>query len=591
MNIHDLQETLVKTTKILAGKDLKVYLEGFAPRVEYDPETKKPTRIFIPNVPENAPPKLLQAIHGFIDHECSHIMFSDANDICDKSKNDLWRYIHNCIEDPRVNKAMTNHYAGSGKNVKSAYDYLFNDMETHGAPNPYSKEFVDRINLADDKILAEWQLKYSPLWFAKKMKCSLSSSKYDELDADRIFANIESKMDETWLQKLSEISTTKDVREASDYFTKFFSQEALKKMQPPPSPTGGKDEDNKGEFTDEEVKNLLKKFGISTLEEQIAEKLKHKIEDGIIKSEEKYFWTDRFDKKFNKHEIIKSTRRSGGVGIASFEEETKTVTNYLTKDLRRMLEERRRRYYIGGYKSGKLNSKSLFSVRVGNDRIFKKKNEIRDVNAAVSLLVDMSGSMCGNKIKIAMQSAYAFAMTLEQLKVPYEIYGFQTDNGNYEMANEYRKWALNQKDALRRKVVNQGSGELIYAFKEFNETFDRISKEAMVTVGIGGISLNQNEDSKHVMLALHRLSVRPEPNKVLFVFSDGVPCFNTSSINLSYDNLKYYAKVAKEKFGVNLYSIGILSDSVKNFYSNWKIVNRLSDVPKALFEFLRKSII
>jgi hypothetical protein len=579
MNVHELQETLVKTTKILAGKNLPVHLEGFAPRVEYDPATKQPTRIFIPAVPEGMPPKLIDAIHGYIDHECSHIKFSDSEDICDGTKDKLWHYVHNCIEDPRVNKKMGEFYPGAKKNIKRGYDYLFNDMADKDGPSAYSKEYVDGLDLTDPKKLAEFHLQYAPLWFAGKMGCPLSREKFHELKLDNFYEEIMDKADPEMLANLDKIDTAEDVRALSDYWSGFFSEEALKKMQP--------DEcKGKGKPSREESDKLME--GFKTMEDQLAEEIEKKIKYGVIKSKEGIYWTDRWDKYYNKHDIGKLVRGSyAGYDVASFEEKTKLATNYLAKDLRRLLEEQRRRYYVGGYKSGKINSKSLFSVRCGNDRIFKKKNSIRDVNACVSLLIDMSGSMSGEKIKVAMQSAYAFAMTLQQLKVPFEVFGFVTENHDYEMIAEWGKFAKKNGPAITGKVINTGCPEYIYAFKSFDESFDIISKQAMTACSARGIPLIQNEDSKHVMLALKRLSARPELVKALFVFSDGQPAY-PGPVQNSCDQLKYLGKNAKSKFGVDIYSIGIQSSSVQNFYPQYKIVTNIQDLPKALFEFLRK---
>lgn len=580
MNINELEATLTKTTKILAG-EVDVHMEGFAPRVEYNPITKQAEKIFIPALPSDLPKNLVPAIHGYIDHEVSHVMFSDNDDICDTSKSELWHWIHNCIEDPRVNKAMSEHFRGSGKNIKAGYDYLFNAPSDKG-PSPYDKSYVDSLDASTDEKLAEIQMKYSPLWFAKRMGCPLSSDKYDELDLDRFFDPLEDKMDPKMLSDLKNVEDARDVKNLSNYYEGFFSKEALDKMKPK--------KDEKGKLSPASGTPEGKPF--KSLEEELSEKLKWEIEKCVIKSKEGIYWTNRFDKKFTKHDIVNALAFRREVNVSDFEEKVKTVSNYISKDLRRLLEERRRRYYVGGYRSGKLNTKKLYSVRMGNDRIFKRKSEMRDVNAAVSLLIDLSGSMSGKKVMVAMQSAYAFALVLEQLRVPYEVYGFCTDNATPEMNREWVKFSKSANPAILNKVVNGFCPEYLYAFKEFHENFDLVSKTAMAGCGLSQSVMIQNEDSKHVKLALERLSARPERVKSLFVFSDGVPCFHTHTPegrNRSYDNLKYYANNAKEKYGVNVFSIGIVSRSVENFYPKYRIVNELEELPTALFEHLRKT--
>jgi hypothetical protein len=578
MSVYKLQETLVKTTKILAGKNLPVHLEGFAPRVEYDAISKQPTRIFIPALPVGAPKKLIDAIHGYIDHECSHIVLSDSDDICDTKKGKLWHYIHNCIEDPRVNKGMGQIYPGCKHNIKRGYDYIFTELKDEMTGlSPYSREFLDKQDLSDPETKAKFQLQYASLWFAGKMGCSLSKDKFDELELDRFYEDLLAKADPEWLKRLADIKSAQDVREASDYWTDFFDEEVLKKMQPEGGGEKGKMTPGKG--TPEEF--------MKTLEEQLADLIKNEVEKAVIEAREYVYWTDRFDKKYSKHDIVKQIEHRGRTqDVAGFENETLQVSNYLAKDLRRMLEERNRRYYIGGYKSGKLNTKTLHSVRCGNDRIFKKKNDIREVNACVSLLVDMSGSMMGERIGVAMQSAYAFAMTLQQLKVPFEVYGFVTENSSPHMQHEFDKYIAKNKSVMPL-IINESSPENFYAFKEFEENFDYTSKKAMTGAGNSQVSMQQNEDSKHVLLALQRLAARPEKVKALFVFSDGTPCFHGNSHHSS-EQLKFLDRKSKERYGVDIYAIGIQSVSVSSYYRANKVVKNLKDLPTALFEFLRK---
>jgi hypothetical protein len=580
-NIHQLQEALVRTTKVLAGKNLPVHLEGFQPRVEYDTVTKKPVRVFLPVVPDNAPPKLIDAIHGFIDHECSHVLFSDSEDITDTTKSKLWHFIHNCIEDPRVNKAMGGHFPGSRKNIKRSYDFIFNEMNADGKPSPYSKEYVEGLDLSDPEAKAKFQLTYAPLWFAGKMGDTLSREKFNELHLDMYYDDVLDKADPDMLRRLDGVDSALDVKELSDYWTEYFNEELHDKMNP--SKGKGKDgEKSKGDM-DKFIEDL------KTTEDQLADKIEHELKDCVIESKEYIYWTDRFDKKLNKHDIVAEVQRNtrSTLDIAGFEEKTKQVTNFMAKDLRRLLEDRRRRYYIGGYKSGKLNARSLFSVKCGNDRIFKKRNEVRDINAAVSLLVDMSGSMHNEKIYTAMQSAYAYAMTLQQLKVPYEIYGFVTENGNSEMRMGHAEF-IKKNPSVEPLIVNAQNPERIYAFKEFDGAFDINTKIAMTGAANNACQMIQNEDSKHVQLALKRLSVRPEKVKALFVFSDGMPAYCFAHTKRSYDQLKFLADNAKSRYGVDVYSIGIQSECVSKFYKSYKVITEVSQLPGAMFEFLRK---
>lgn len=586
-------QILKKTTKILAQKGIEVHTEGFAPRVEYNHVTKQPERIFIPEIPDGASDQLIAAIHGFIDHECGHILESNAEDICDGTKNQLWHYIHNCIEDPRVNAKMSERYPGCEANIRNGYNFLFSRADPTTGWNPYDKDCFDKLDWMNADAIKDAQVNYSSLWFAKKSKCRFSSAKYDELEAERLFDPLEAKMDPRYLDALKRAHTAEEVKEATDYFVEFFHKEF-------DEGSSGKGDPSEGEGKPADpssTKHTGRLEDPKMLEEKLADSLRNEIEHLAKGAKRHFYFSDRYDIIHNKHDMVKG--RGGMPVVYNFEQETKMVTNYLSKDLRRLLEARQRRWYTGGYKSGKLNQKVLHSVRLGNDRIFSKKNEIKHVKAAVSLLIDMSGSMGGrmssgkddkSKIYIATQSAYAFAMVLEQLKVPYEIWGFSTNGSNSAKLAAFEKFKADADPAVVEKMVSYCTFEDFYAFKTFDQNFDLISKSAMVKTANSEIPMQNNEDSIHVMKALERLGARPEEKKTLFVFSDGQPAFAPGRPKLSQEMLKYLDANAKQQYGVDIFGIGIMSDAVQHYYRNYKVVHKLEDLPSSLFEFLKTRI-
>jgi hypothetical protein len=586
-------QILKKTTKILAGKNIDVFTEGFAPRVEYDVKTKQPVRVFIPEIPDIASDELIAALHGYIDHECGHILESSNDDICDTTKNQLWHYIHNCIEDPRVNAKMSDRYPGCEANIRRGYNYIFNREEVKGEPNAYAKETVDKIDLTNEEQVKDAQVNYSCVWFAKKANCRFNSAKYDELELDRLFAPLEAKANPRYLDALSRANTTEEVKEATDYFVDFFHKEFEET-----GGGGGKGEEpGKGDpSTGKPTKGRLE--DLKKPEDELAEAIASEFEHLAKKGKKNFHFSNRFDIERSKHDIAKLY--SHAMNLAEFETETKTVTNYLSKDLRRLLESRNRRWWTGGFKSGKLNQKSLHSVRVGNDRIFSKKSEIREVKAAVSLLIDLSGSMSHGdgkgtkdvtKVMMAAQSAYAFALVLEQLKVPYEVYGFTTvhaqNPGKVAAWNKFKE-SVTDKTVLTQ-AINTSCADMFMAFKKFEENFDLYSKQSLIVAANKGTGLQENEDSLHVKAALERLASRPEDKKTLFVFSDGQPAFR-GEVKPSQEMLMYLDRTSKENYGVDIFGIGIMSDAVKRYYKNYKVVNTLNELPAALFEFLKTRI-
>lgn len=583
-----------KTAKILSGKNIPVSLEGFAPRVEYDAKTKQPKAIYLPAVPENAPHALIRGMEGYIDHECGHILHSNGDDICDSTKSKLWHYVHNCIDDPLVNRRMSDMFSTSEKNIKAAYDFIYEGMDS------YKKEKIDKIDFSNPDELKKYQISYGPLLFAKLMDCRFSAKKYDELEMDRLFKPLIDKMDDSYVRRLMKLDDNEELRKLTDYFSGFFDEEEFDKQNQ--QSEGDGEEGEAGDEGDEDGEGKLgkPKPKLHGMEKDMEGLVKKILIENFLESGQYLHLTDRFDITLYRDDLIKTAPKdeygymSGGHGshdYAEFEASVKEISNYLIKDLLRMLEEKRRRHYVGGHKSGKLNSKALASVKTGNDRIFKRKTSIREKNAAVSLLIDHSGSMSGQKVKMATQSAYAFALALHQLKIPFEIYGFTTLRSR-QASDHFDEFKRTHDKDISNRVIATDSYECFKAFKTFDQVFNVVSKEALTYQSTGGGRLIENEDSKHVKKALERLQRREEPIKALFVFSDGSPAFPTRSpMANSYSTLKELGHKSKELYGVDIYSIGIQDDNVSKFYKNYKVISKIADLPSSLFEFLKKVIV
>jgi hypothetical protein len=75
--IQELREVIAKLVPLLTGKGLVVTQRGTKAYVSVHRVTKKPERVNIPNVSDNADADFIRAIQGFIDHECAHVLYTD----------------------------------------------------------------------------------------------------------------------------------------------------------------------------------------------------------------------------------------------------------------------------------------------------------------------------------------------------------------------------------------------------------------------------------------------------------------------------------------------------------------------------------
>jgi Mg-chelatase subunit ChlD len=234
--------------------------------------------------------------------------------------------------------------------------------------------------------------------------------------------------------------------------------------------------------------------------------------------------------------------------------------------VRSILQIRARDNYQYGTKQGKLHQGALHKLCVKNapagyqQRVFKKR-QVNDVlDAAITLLVDSSGSMNGSKYDHASAAAIMMSEVMgNQLHVPVEIIGF-TDRGAPTML-VHRKFSdkLVQKDDLLKRF------------------------------GYGGDMLCHNGDGDAVMFAFDRLMKRKEKKKLLLVFSDGQPA-GWSGYGDGVWHLKHVVNKIETESPVDIMGIGLESDSVRMFYKQNCVINNADQIEEALLTIIEDKL-
>ncbi|MDE4297056.1 hypothetical protein PXK56_17865 [Phaeobacter gallaeciensis] len=130
--ITELREVIRKLVPLLAGKGLEVTQRGSQAYVETDPVTRKPKRVNIPNVSDNASDSFVRAVQGFIDHEVAHVLITDWNfygggptpqELKDPKVQKLVN-VHNIIEDTMIEREIVKIFPGSKKNIADLREHF-----------------------------------------------------------------------------------------------------------------------------------------------------------------------------------------------------------------------------------------------------------------------------------------------------------------------------------------------------------------------------------------------------------------------------------------------------------------------------------
>ncbi|EOZ6905435.1 porphyrin biosynthesis protein, partial [Salmonella enterica subsp. enterica serovar Montevideo] len=91
------------------------------------------------------------------------------------------------------------------------------------------------------------------------------------------------------------------------------------------------------------------------------------------------------------------------------------VSSTLAKDLERAIASRNRVQFIPGQRRGRIHGSSLYRLSMKDERVFRRKEDHKAVNACVQQVIDLSGSMNGKKILLALASAYTIADALDRI--------------------------------------------------------------------------------------------------------------------------------------------------------------------------------
>jgi len=240
------------------------------------------------------------------------------------------------------------------------------------------------------------------------------------------------------------------------------------------------------------------------------------------------------------------------------------------QQVRKLIQIRSKAQMQYGVKKGKLDQSRLsricFNAPGFNERVFKNKIENKMLDAAVTVLVDMSGSMSGTKVQYALASTLLVNEVCSTLNIPVEILGF-TDGYNAGM----------------------DIAPVMFVYKNFSDL--KIDNERIKgCFAMSSLFMFGNPDGENILWAHDRLVKRKEKKKLLIVMSDGSPAASKSSVGLENFTLRAIQEIEASKH-VDIYGLGLCSNSVEYFYKSRSVVNNPEDIPSKLLELIERKIV
>lgn len=277
--------------------------------------------------------------------------------------------------------------------------------------------------------------------------------------------------------------------------------------------------------------------------------------------------------------LRKGTRET----YSSIVDATGGLTNIMRRKLERALMSKQQRDWDYGREAGRLDSRRLASAYAAKPNVFKARDDRAEMDTALTLLIDLSGSMdVRRKATIAQQVVISMCEAIDRTGIEYEVLGF----------NNVTSWIPGVPRPTHDRWLHGNKYSRVtplhmYIFKAFDERLNE-AKGPLSTIDM--LADGDNSDGEALLCAFDRLRQRNERRKVMIVFSDGMP---VSYGDFGNAHLRRHLKdVVKQiqKSGVDVMGVGIKSDAVSEYYPEYVVVEDLEDLAASALDIMARSL-
>jgi len=591
------------------GIEVQKYVRASAGRVGISivfEDTNQPRHdgktIYLPRITVDTTDAQLQEFMASVDHEVAHDRFSSFEVIKEKKPDPqgLLMFVWNFLEDSRINMIESLEYQGFRENWDETSSLIVDRILSR-----FKKEssFTKKLTSA----LICWDGVMSGASFPK---LELVTSKYtpdkkitDVLNnfSDRLVHThtiLDKRLGTEATHNLAVDILNKLEKECEEEIKKHKKAEASKPKDGKGEGKAAKTESGDGKESSKEKTEATKKdseeykiITIKLTEEELRSMSVTLPDEGSrmgktgVNLEPVEYDRDSWDlTDYDKFIVINYPKRTGEDQY--FRENNNTreflseyadhVENKLVsqenfaQQIRKLIQIRAKVQRQYGVKKGKLDQSRLsricFNAPGFNERVFKNKIENKVLDAAITVLVDMSGSMGGMKAYHALASNLLVNEVCSTLNIPVEIVGF---SDGYDYRTEVQPLMF----------VYKGFSDLKVSSDQLKQSFSCSSN-----------FMHGNPDGENILWAHDRLIKRKEKKKLLIVMSDGSPAATKASYGLSTFTEKVIKEVEATKF-VDIYGLGLCSNAVSHYYKNYSIVYKPEEIQSKLLELIERKII
>jgi cobalamin biosynthesis protein CobT len=253
----------------------------------------------------------------------------------------------------------------------------------------------------------------------------------------------------------------------------------------------------------------------------------------------------------------------------------------LTARLERALKADEQTHWKREQERGEIDRPALSKLVVspGYRTPFRVKRTTEGRDAAVTLLIDRSGSMAGGKIALAKLCAAALCDALMQLSFKCEVLGY-----NSVESPEMR--ALYEQKLAEGADLNRFNRRVERLDLQIYKRFSSNNPAGLSAINCG----HENPDGEALAWAAGRLAAQRAGRRILMVLSDGYPATGDGHPAILRTDLR--ARIDEiTSSGIELIGIGLLDDAVEKFYAHNIVVRKLDELPTMAFTVLSQLLL
>jgi cobalamin biosynthesis protein CobT len=615
-----LKEEMKGVTRTLGRRsEIQVAFAGKEARVDGDV-------VVLPDIEgADIDPRDASVMRGFVDHHSGVAKYSDTHLI--KSVNQRSSnigMIMQSIEDPRIDAQRVSDYVGSRQHISDAVDAMCEAFAASQKDVDFSDEAVDWRNYVPMAIATQGRKDTGLVADTESVKTSLPDEALDTFE--KFSSNI--KACKSTLDSLKvAVKIAKDIG--------LDVPEDIKNMAEDGKPIPGDGVPSDSDYGDGDTRDAdAKPYDGDMIAPDMAAAINFTPDATAIKEYKEFFDQDvhlPFNKGMKKgptwfknsefgkrlcfigrgtdydygsyessmmERLSNTMEHNRAVHIANtLLSEAGPVVGQTRTKLESMLFAQLDRSWEGAKLDGRLDQKRLAMAASGMPQVFKHRASVNEIDAAVQLLVDLSGSMGGSKERMAALCTLTISESLNKLKVPFSVWGFNTlydlkVNGVGDIPADIRasvdpKTIASMVGSSISTLMYEGrvanmrlKPSTIYHYKDFNDSYlETRPSIAMISEHAGG----DNHDAAAVYHAYQNLRRRTEKRRLLIILSDGQP--SCGHIPASSQLHKLVPRIEADR-SINVLAIGIQSDAPREYYKNSTVVNKLNELPSVALKEL-----